>query len=154
MNKTAVIGFGAVGASFGFLLQKSFGTDFAVITDDRHAGHLRKGVLVNGTLITPHIVTAGSEPPFVPDVLLICVKNYGLAAVFEQIRKSVDKHTVILPILNGISAVDILRSEFPGTKTRGFALIWQCAFRRFRCFSEGRIIFAEMITTNHPAVLL
>ena len=46
------------------------------------------------------------------DYLFICVKNYSLESSFDDIKTFVDKNTIIIPLLNGVSAHDRLHKEF------------------------------------------
>jgi len=158
MKKTAVIGFGAVGASFGSRLYEYYKDDFAVAADTRHAAKLAGGITVNGTFIQPAVLnadTAGTQ--FIPDLLLVCVKNYDLADTLKQIHAITDSHTIILSILNGISAADILKKEFPDNEIlRGFARIMAVRNNDGSIkYSGGHIFFGRDDNDScHPAVLL
>jgi 2-dehydropantoate 2-reductase len=144
MNKIAVIGFGAVGASFGFSLYRTFGKDFAVFASKKHAEHIRNGIGVNGTVIKPAVISSRDDN-FIPDFLLISVKNYDLEEAICMIKNVTDSHTVLLPILNGISATDILKKEFPENEVLcGFARIMAIRRKdRSVIFSGGHIFFGD-----------
>jgi 2-dehydropantoate 2-reductase len=47
-----------------------------------------------------------------PDVVLVALKNYHLEAAMPEIRKLVAGGAKVLPLLNGVQHVDVLRAEF------------------------------------------
>ena len=47
------------------------------------------------------------------DLILICVKNDQLEPAIASIRPFVERHTILLPLLNGVTATQRLRAAFP-----------------------------------------
>jgi 2-dehydropantoate 2-reductase len=53
----------------------------------------------------------GDTKPF--DLVLFCVKGYGLEAAAQQIKGNVHDQTVIIPLLNGVNMAERLRAVLP-----------------------------------------
>lgn len=112
IKKAALIGMGAIGTVYGRLLHEACGQDFAVLAGGSRAERLRKnGVTLNGRTFFPRVVEPGEE--FGADLILLSVKNYQLDEAIEDIRGFVGKNTVLLPLLNGVTARDRLKAAFP-----------------------------------------
>lgn len=111
--RIAMIGMGAVGSVFGMDLYNAYPEEFFAIATGKRAERLRReGLQVNGVAypIMVEEPTAATRPA---DVILVCVKNYGLDSAIEDMRAFVGEGTVILPLLNGISATPKLRAAYP-----------------------------------------
>ncbi len=90
-----IAGAGAVGCSLGSKLYEKYGDDFCFIAYGERAERLKKnGVIVNNKKIMPNV-------------------NYSLEKVLQDIAPAVTPSTIILPLLNGISAVDTVRKAYP-----------------------------------------
>lgn len=117
MNKSevAIIGAGAVGASYGSVFMKNGLNKFSYIANGKRAERLKKqGITVNGEVLYPEISTAESHGKI--KLILVLVKNYSLDAAIKDIETVIDKDTIILSLLNGVTAVDELKDAFPGNK--------------------------------------
>lgn len=112
INRVGIIGAGAIGCSLGSALYETYGERFCFVARGERAERLRaNGVIVNGTRICPRVYAERDEQGL--DLLLLCVKNYGLKETLEDIAPLVDEKTVILPLLNGVTAVEEVRKAFP-----------------------------------------
>jgi 2-dehydropantoate 2-reductase len=112
IKNAAIIGLGAIGSVYGNLLHRAYGQNFAAIADGARAERLRKnGVKVNGVSFYPQVKKPGEK--FTADLILICVKNYQLEKAIEDIRGFVGPGTVLLPLLNGVTARERLKDTFP-----------------------------------------
>lgn len=115
IKNAAVIGLGAIGSVYGNLLHRAYGRNFAAVAGGARADRLRKnGVKVNGMPFFPQVWEPGEE--FAADLILICVKNYQLDEAIGDIRGFVGPKTVLLPLLNGVTARERLRDAFPENK--------------------------------------
>uniref|UniRef100_UPI003FF14AF2 ketopantoate reductase family protein n=1 Tax=Candidatus Fimivicinus sp. TaxID=3056640 RepID=UPI003FF14AF2 len=113
IETAAVVGMGAVGSVYAKRLFDRYGERFFTIADGKRAENLhRSGVTLNGETFFPRICRP-DEAAEKADLLLVCVKNYQLEAVIEEIRPFVEKDTLLLPLLNGVTATDLLRTAFP-----------------------------------------
>ena len=112
IRNAAIIGLGAIGAVYGNLLHKAYGCHFTAIAGGARAERLKSGgVCVNGEAFFPQVRQPGEK--FTADLILICVKNYQLEEAIEDIRGFVGPETVLLPLLNGVTARERLKKAFP-----------------------------------------
>ncbi|MFU0832479.1 MAG: 2-dehydropantoate 2-reductase [Oscillospiraceae bacterium] len=115
IKKTALIGLGAIGSVYGRLLHHAYGSNFSVIAGGARAKRLREnGVNVNGEQFFPSVVKPGDA--FEADFIIVSVKNYQLEQAIEDMRGFVSPSTVILPLLNGVTAQKRLQDAFPQSK--------------------------------------
>lgn len=106
---------GAVGTVYGKRLYETYGADFAVIADVNRAEKLEsKGVTLNGQTFFPRVLSKFEGRSM--DLLIVSVKNYQLDKAIEDMRPFIGEQTVILPLLNGVTARDRLTEAFPNAK--------------------------------------
>lgn len=112
MNRIGIIGAGAIGCSLGSALYRTYGDRFCFVARGKRAEKLRKnGVTVNGVQLYPKVYSEPDEEGL--DLILLCVKNYSLKETLGDIVPLVSEKTVILPLLNGVTAVEEVRKVFP-----------------------------------------
>lgn len=113
MNNVAIIGAGAVGCAVGKTISDAIGQErFSFVANGERARRIsRAGIMVNGEVWHPRVSTAESHDHI--DLLLVLVKNYSLEEATEDIEPVIDEDTVILSLLNGVTAVDTLSRRFP-----------------------------------------
>lgn len=115
MNIT-VIGAGATGGYFGARLAES-GLNVTFLVRQNRANQLKaNGLLVRSVLgdlaiKEPQIALDPEDIPHC-DLVLLCLKNYQLAASFPHLKELVSKGAKIIPLLNGIEHFEILTEEF------------------------------------------
>jgi 2-dehydropantoate 2-reductase len=115
IKKAALIGLGAIGSVYGHLLHNAYDGNFSVIAGGERAKRLREnGVKVNGLPFFPAVVEPSDV--FEADFIIVCVKNYQLEQAIEDMRGFVGSSTVILPLLNGVTAQRRLQDAFPQSK--------------------------------------
>jgi 2-dehydropantoate 2-reductase len=111
-----IAGAGAVGGYFGGrLLEK--GEDVAFLVRDKKYDQLQRNGLfiksVHGDVhLQPKLVKAGQPAEEEFDVILISVKAYHLEEAIRNIKPFAGAGTSILPLLNGISHMDMLEKAF------------------------------------------
>lgn len=112
IERVGIVGAGAVGSSLGSALYSKHGEKFCFVARGARAEKLKKtGITVNGEKLRPDIY---SEPDGRRlDLIILCVKNYSLEETISDIRGLIDEDTVILPLLNGVTAVGRVREAFP-----------------------------------------
>lgn len=120
--KVLVVGAGAVGGYFGTRLVES-GVDVTfLVRKNKQLLINENGVKVqsiHGNVnILPKTITV-SYPPEDYDVILVSTKSYHIDSAVEDIKRFVGKNTVIIPLLNGISHLDILSNAFPNNNVMG-----------------------------------
>ena len=111
-----VVGAGAVGGYFGGRLLQA-GRDVTFLVRPRRAGELGKhGLRIRSPLgdfhrPSPPIVSSEAlADPF--DLVLLSCKAYDLDGAMESFASAVGENTAILPLLNGMRHLDLLRDRF------------------------------------------
>ncbi len=116
IKTVALIGMGAVGTVYGNLLYKKFGSDFAVITDESRKEKSRKsGFTLNNDTFYPNIASNG-ENNIKYDLIIFCVKNYQLEGAIEDVRSFVGENTIMITLLNGVTARTRIHAAYPDNK--------------------------------------
>lgn len=113
IKSIAMIGMGAIGTVYGKLLHDAYGDDFFVIAGGRRSEKLQaQGISLNGEVFKPPV-----EDPAVShrraQLIIVCVKNYQLDEAISDLKNFVDTTTIILPLLNGVTATERLQAAFP-----------------------------------------
>ncbi|WP_058306752.1 ketopantoate reductase family protein [Gracilibacillus massiliensis] len=112
----AIIGAGALGSYFGARWIKA-GANVQFIVREKRANQLREhglkieSVLGNDVIDNPDIVTDPSKAR-VADIIVIAVKGYHVDGILDTITKMMNKHTFILPIMNGVRHYSDLVDHF------------------------------------------
>jgi len=107
---------GAIGTVYGKLLYEQYGSDFAVIADESRREKLsEKGFTLNGSSFYPKVVS-GSDDSLKYDLIIFCVKNYQLKDAIDDVRSFVGENTVLLTLLNGVTARTAIHAEYPDNK--------------------------------------
>lgn len=117
-----VLGAGALGGLFGGKLLKG-GVDVSFLVRPRRAEQLKRDGLIvktqDGDIRTPvKILQQGQiERPF--DVILLGCKAYDLEDAMNAIAPAVGEQSVVLPVLNGVRHIDLLRETFGAQRVLG-----------------------------------
>ena len=110
-----IVGAGAVGGYFGGRLSEA-GRDVTFLIRPARAEQLaRDGLRIvsphGNAVLTPKLVRAGEiTAPY--DLVFLSVKAYSLEKAVEDFAAAVGPGTTILPVLNGMSHMDILAARF------------------------------------------
>ncbi|MDF0726356.1 ketopantoate reductase family protein [Cytobacillus sp. S13-E01] len=110
-----IVGAGAVGGYFGGrLLEK--GEDVTFLVREKRKGLLQANGLklnsVHGNVdLKPKVLTV-KDTSEAFDVVIVSTKAYHLSDVVDSIEPFVAKNTMILPLLNGVSHVEVLQNRF------------------------------------------
>ena len=111
--KIAVFGIGGVDGYFGGMLAKNPALEVYFIARGNHGECIQQqGLKIRTTdgdmLVHPAGVSADPMAIGVCDVVLVCVKSWQLTSILEGVQSLVHERTVVLPLLNGLSAMDVL----------------------------------------------
>lgn len=120
--KIVIAGIGGVGGYFGGLLARAYaGNDDIEVYFLARGNHL-SAIQENGLKVIkgeinftakPFLATDDVNKIGEADFIIISTKNYDLTEILAQISPCVNKKTVILPLLNGVEAVEKIRTQFP-----------------------------------------
>jgi 2-dehydropantoate 2-reductase len=110
-----VVGAGATGGYFGARLHQA-GRNVTFLVRPSRAALLRaKGLTIQSpsgeTTLNPPLVSADAIKTSY-DVVLLTVKAFSLEAALADLRPAVGPQTMILPVLNGMKHVELIRQEF------------------------------------------
>ena len=104
IKRVTLIGLGAMGAVFAPGLSAVLGEGFRVMAQGARRARLEEqGVTINGTHYRFPIVEPGDrDGP--SDLVIVAVKDYALEEALEQIKNQVGPDTLVMPVLNGLTA--------------------------------------------------
>ncbi len=105
--KIAIIGAGGVGGYIGAKLKLSGENEVAFVARGKHLETMqREGLRVQDEkesfIIHPNHLGEDLEGLGVFDLIILAVKSYSLDEALEMISENIDKHTILLPLLNGV----------------------------------------------------
>ena len=119
--RALVVGAGSVGGYFGGRLA-SVGRDVTFLVRARRASQLVGKLVIwsqgQETVVPIKSITAG-EAAGKFDVILLAVKAYQLDGAIEDLAPYVSEATMILPVLNGMKHMEVLRSRFGAVHVLG-----------------------------------
>ncbi|MGN0709452.1 MAG: ketopantoate reductase family protein, partial [Anaerovoracaceae bacterium] len=107
-------GLGALGMMFGNIMSENVpdtGSVRFVMDSARYERHRDDKYTINGKPVSFDMVRAEDAEPC--DLLLVSVKYPELENALETMASSVDSHTIILSLLNGINSEEIIRERYP-----------------------------------------
>jgi 2-dehydropantoate 2-reductase len=145
-NTAAVLGPGAVGGSLAVRLTNA-GVNVVCVAHPEAAGLIALAGLVvespEGTLTARVEVVEQLAKPV--DLLLVTVKAPALDDAIARIDPSAVERGVVLPLLNGLEHMDVLRARFDGRVAAG-------TISHFQAYRPGRVQIIE--ATMSPVVTI
>jgi 2-dehydropantoate 2-reductase len=112
--RALVIGAGSVGGYFGGCLAAA-GRDVTFLVRPRRASELKEGLTIiseGKEIRVPAKLIAKGESAGEFDLILLAVKAYQLDHAIADFGRFVSQRSMILPVLNGMRHMDVLRSRF------------------------------------------
>jgi 2-dehydropantoate 2-reductase len=118
----AVLGCGGVGGYYGSKLAYYYSghpsVNIIFLARGKHLEKMQESGLVvcipgKEFTVRPFLATEAFDGTF--DLVLVAVKTYDLPAAIGQIRKNITAVTIIIPLVNGVEAYELLRQEFPAS---------------------------------------
>lgn len=113
-KKIAVIGIGGVGGYVAGMLAKAYPHVTMVARGARGESIRENGLVLHsdykGEIVAKPERVASVREMEQQDYIFICVKNYSLEDVCENIRDMVTDDTVIIPVMNGVDPGEKIRS--------------------------------------------
>ena len=117
-----MVGAGAVGGYFGAQLVAAGRDVTFLVRDARAAVLLRDGLRIHAPegdfTVTPTVITR-DELHGSYDLVVVTVKAFGLDAAIDDFAPTVGPHTSVLPLLNGMRHLDVLRERFGSDRVLG-----------------------------------
>ncbi len=121
-TKIVIAGIGGVGGYFGGLLARCYAgnNDIQVyfIARGEHLNQINKNGLkvIKGEITfiaKPYLATNYVSSIGIADYVIICTKNYDLQEILNELQPCISENTVILPLQNGVNAVELIKSRYP-----------------------------------------
>lgn len=113
--KILIAGLGAIGSIYAVKL-KDAGFEVKVLTDEgRYHRYVENGIIFNGKLYDFDYVLP-DDKFFTPDLIIIAVKSKDLKDIIKNISNFINKNTVILSLINGISSEEKIQKAYPDAK--------------------------------------
>jgi 2-dehydropantoate 2-reductase len=146
-NTAAVLGPGAVGGSLAVRLANA-GVQVVCVAHPEAAGLIALAGLVvespEGTLTARVEVVEQLAKPV--DILLVTVKAPALDDAVERVDPSaVERSGVVIPLLNGLEHMDVLKARFDGRVAAG-------SISHFQAYRAGRVQIIE--ATPSPVITI
>ncbi len=112
IQKTAIVGMGALGLLYGEQIQKTLGKDHLCFVMDsaRYQRHKAETYTINGVPQDFTLLDASQATPV--DLVIVATKASGLAAAMDVMAGLVAEHTIIISVMNGISSEQFLAERF------------------------------------------
>ena len=111
-----VIGLGALGLLFGDIIAENIGSVEGgnihfVMDPQRYQRHRQDRYTINKEEKTCPLLS--SEDAKRADLVIVAVKYNALESALDTMASSVDEHTIILSVMNGITSEDIIARRYP-----------------------------------------
>ena len=118
MKHVVLLGAGAIGVLPAAKLAGCGGVKLTVAADAERVARYRKdGIFLNGEKLP--FGYASPEELEIADLIIVATKMTTLGAALENVVQAVNENTVFLPLLNGISARDVISARFPQCRVLG-----------------------------------
>ena len=147
--RIGIFGFGAVGITLYSQLD-GYG-DLYVISPLDHYEKSKKDAIVNEIKYKPNVITSG-----LMDLIFVCVKNYDLDEAIVDLKPFIKDETIIIPLLNGITAREKIQNAYPNNKVL-YGLVYTESNKNDNVIKTSKIInlcFGEKDNTNPKEYLL
>ncbi|MBE6016241.1 MAG: 2-dehydropantoate 2-reductase [Lachnospiraceae bacterium] len=121
--KVLVAGVGGVGGLIAARLVRRYGDKVTLIARGKRAEELKeKGLVTESDLygcytVRPSRVIERTDGAEKYDLIIVSVKNAALEGIAEQFKGAVGPDTVIMPVMNGVTAADRIHDIFPEAHT-------------------------------------
>ena len=158
-KSVAILGPGAVGGTLAAIFWKK-GFNTTVVAQGKTAEEIQKNGIMFGSGVFGNFIArpkSAAELRETPDILFVTTKAFGLSDALWRVEKAVTKKTVVIPLLNGLEHMDILRARLSGRVIAGSisieaerdekGVIWhKSPFLIIRLASDGELHHRELLT--------
>lgn len=147
IQKTAIVGMGALGLLYGEQIQNALGKDAVtfVMDEERFNRHKEDVYEINGKVMDFSMTKHTEMKPV--DLLIIATKSTGLQSALKICGNAVGKDTIIISVLNGISSEEMIAQYFDSRQVLGCVAIGMDAMRegsRLEYCTKGRLQIGVM----------
>lgn len=112
INKTAIIGMGALGLMYGQHISDALGKDSVsfILDEDRFNRYQNKIFTCNGKRLDLKMEKSSEVGTF--DFVIVAVKYNSLNSALETMKNCIGENTIIISVLNGISSEQIIGQRY------------------------------------------
>jgi 2-dehydropantoate 2-reductase len=146
MPKVAILGAGALGASYAAQFSGARGyTTVLVAGGERRARLEREGLVVNGVRYRLPIHRPGEAAP-TADLIIVALKHHQLEGALHDLHALAGVDTIILSVMNGLDSERMLGAVYGMDKLVYTIAVGIDAVRRGNCVTytaPGKLIFGE-----------
>ncbi len=150
IRSAAIVGLGAIGTLFAAQICRRLPDTLRILADDERIARYRATPpTLNGQPLELRFATPRQPGP-PADLILVAVKSVHLADTFSSIAPLLHDHTQILPLLNGITAQDILADAFGWPRVLYGYVYCESSMRNGRAVVQNgihQIVFGEAANT-------
>ena len=156
IKKVLICGIGAIGSIFAHKISKFDNDNLKILVDsNRLEQYIKKPKIFNGEELNLNYVTPDNTD-FKADLVIIGTKFNALDEVTENIKNFVDKNTIIMSILNGISSEETLANKYDWTNIPlAFFLGHSETIAPNTYFYDGRgcVVFGPKENKTNPEII-
>lgn len=112
INKTAIIGMGALGLLYGNQIQEGMSEDAVsfIVDKDRFDRYKTRDFSICGVRKKFNVELADEAKP--ADLVIVAVKYNALESALNTMRNVIDDHTIIMSVMNGITSEEIIGNRY------------------------------------------
>ncbi len=123
--RIAIIGVGGIGGYFGVRLleqyRKNNRFEIVFIQRGEHLRQIKNHGLIyvtknNRYKVFPALATDNPKDAGIFDLIILCIKSYGLESSLELIKNNINKDSIIISTLNGVNITKRIKTVYPDTK--------------------------------------
>lgn len=151
INKVAILGAGAMGATYASLFMDAGGFSVSFIAGNgRYERLVNEPIHVNGKAYAPSVLhpQASSAPS---DLIIVALKHHHLGQAIPDLANFVGENTTIISILNGLDSEEVIGSIYGMDKLLYSVVVGIDAVRQdgVVAYSKiGKVIFGEAHNTE------
>ena len=110
IKKVSIVGMGALGLMYANHMAKQ-GINVTFVMDEKRLEKYRGTTFtINDEEVTFNMISSQEATP--ADLLMVAVKFTGLQSALDVMGTSIDEHTIIMSVMNGISSEEIIGSRY------------------------------------------
>ena len=150
IRAVALVGLGAIGTLYAAQISARDPACLRIVADPARIARYRADPpSFNGRRLELHYATP-DHPGAPADLVLVAVKSTGLAAALPTLAPFLAGHTQILPLLNGITAQDVLAEAFGWPRVLHGFVYCESSMRTGNAVVQNgvnKIVFGEAVNT-------
>ncbi|MGO9123183.1 MAG: ketopantoate reductase family protein [Desulfomonilaceae bacterium] len=153
IKNVAVLGAGAIGASYAAMFFDAPGFSTLLVAKDQRYDRLKsEGLVINRKKYSIPVVRPDETVPSA-DLILVALKNHDLPDAVHDLKNLVDDQTIVMSVMNGLDSEEYLGSVYGMDKLLYAIAVGIDALREGNSVTyttSGKIVFGEA-ENSHPS---